>query len=466
MKVSWERLQENEVEYQVEVDTEQFGKSLDKAYRKLVSRVNIPGFRRGKAPRAILERYLGTEALVHEAVDELLPEAYTHALKESGFDPIDEPKVDIVQVGVDTPFIFKAKVQVKPEVTLGPLTGYDIKKNEPVVTDKEVDEQLDAMRDRLAQLVVDEAGEVKSGSFAVIDFEGFVDGEPFEGGSGEGYTLEVGSGTFIPGFEDQLIGARVGEEREVKVTFPSDYRAEHLAGKEATFKVTVREVKKKSLPDLDDSFAQQVSRHQTLQELRSELTNRLQRAADLEARRDYENRLVEAVVDVSSVDVPALMVERRIDRAVREFEARLKEDGLSLEGYFEATGRDPETFREGLRPSAEKAVKTDLVLEAIAKREGLNPTETEIDNEIRFMAIVNRIDEKQLTRLLSDWDVRKDVADSLKRQKALRHLVKLQEPVQEGDQGPVQEPAETDGPSSAEEPASAAAGSEERTEKA
>lgn len=457
MKVSWERLQENEVEYQVEVDTDQFGKSLDKAYRKLVQRVNIPGFRRGKAPRSIAERYLGTEALIQEAVDALLPEAYTHALKESGLDPIDQPKVDIVQVGADTPFIFKAKVQVKPEVTLGALTGYDIKKEEPVVTEKEVDEQIEGFRERQAQLAVDEAGEVVQGSFAIIDFEGFIGDEAFEGGSGEGYTLEIGSGTFIPGFEEQLIGAKAGEEREVKVAFPSDYRAEHLAGKDASFKVTVREIKKKALPELDDNFAQQVSRHQTLQELRSELTNRLQRAAGLEARRDYENRLVQAVVDASAVESPAIMVDRRVERAIRDFEARLQEQGLSLEGYFEATKRDLDSLKAEFRPGADKAVKADLVLEAIAKQEGLNPTETEIDNEIRFMAIVNRVDEKQIPRLLSDWDVRDDVKDSLRRQKALQHLVKLQEPSLESAQGENQDVTPGDNQVSPEESAPGAA---------
>lgn len=425
MKATWDRLEKNWMQFTVEVPADRFSAAVERAYRKLVQQARIPGFRPGKAPRFIFERYYGKESLLREAVDMLLPEAYGAAVEEANVEPIDQPEIDLEQVGEGQPLVFRGKVQVKPEVKLGPLTGFGITRAEAVVTPEQVDEQVNRLRERMAQLVPDESGAVATGSFAVIDFEGFVDGEPLQGGKGEGYTLEVGSNTFIPGFEEQLVGARVGETREVKVTFPEDYHAEHLRGKAASFNVTVKEVKRKELPALDDAFAASVSRFQTLQELRSDLENKLKETARAQAERDFRNKLLEAVADAAAVELPEVLVHRRIHTLIDDFAHQLSHQGMSLDDYARATGKDHDALHAEFAEPARKGVRADLVLDAVARQENLAVSEAEVDAEFDAMATLYKNQANDIHKLRRNPEYRERVRETLLRQKAIAHLVSL-----------------------------------------
>ncbi|WP_374713433.1 trigger factor [Symbiobacterium terraclitae] len=425
MKATWDKLEKNWMQFEVEVEASEFSKSIEAAFRKMNQQVTIPGFRRGKAPRAIFERMYGKEALVQEAVEQLLPRAYGQAVEQGQVEPIAQPEIELVQAEEGRPFIFKGKVQVLPEVTLGRLSGFGIEKTVPEITDEQVEEQLNALRERLATLVSDEAGEVVNGSFAVIDFEGFIDGEPFEGGKGEGYTLEIGSGTFIPGFEEGLLGAKAGETRDVNVTFPEEYHAEHLAGKPAVFKVTVQEVKKKELPELNDEFAQQVSPFKTVEELRGDIKNRLTEAAQQNAEREFRNKIVEAVTNDAAVEVPEVMVSDKVHDMIHDFEHQLAQQGFTLEMWHRVTGKTHEDLHKEFGPRAEQAVKTDLVLAAVAKREGLTVSEAEIEAEFdRLLAMYPR-QKADIERLRKNAGYRARMREDLLAQKAVEHLVAL-----------------------------------------
>lgn len=431
MKATWDRLEKNVLQFKVEVESERFAQAVDAAYKKLVRSARIPGFRPEKAPRPIFERYYGKESLIQQAVEDLLPEAYAEALAEGQVEPIDQPQIELEQVEEGADFIFKGTVQVKPEVKLGRIEGFGLEYPEVKVTDEQVEEQLNQLRERMAQLVPDESGEVKQGSFAVIDFEGYIDGEKFDGGSAEGVTLEIGSGQFIPGFEDQLVGMKVGDEKEIQVTFPEDYHAEHLQGKNASFKVKVKDLKQKELPALDDAFAASVSRFQTLQELRADIENKLKEAAQSQAERDFRNKVVEAVTAEAEVEVPEVLTHRRIHTLIDDFAHSLARQGVTLEYYLQATGKDHDALHQEFEEPAQKQVKADLVLEAVAKQEGLEATEAEIEAEFDAMAGLYQSQANEIERLRRDPEYRGRVRESLLRHKALNLLVDRNRPAAE-----------------------------------
>ncbi|HYF76674.1 MAG TPA: trigger factor [Symbiobacteriaceae bacterium] len=428
MKATWDKLEKNWMQFEVEVEASEFAKAIDSAFRKLNQRVTVPGFRKGKAPRALFERNYGKESLVQEAIDELLPRAYSEALVQNNIEPIDQPQVELVQAEEGMSFIFKGKVEIVPEVTLGKLSGFGIERPSGEVTDEQIDQQLNQLRDRMATLVSDESGEVKQGSFAVIDFEGFIDGVAFEGGKGENHTLEIGSGSFIPGFEDQLVGAKVGEETEVKVSFPAEYNAEHLAGKEALFKVTIKEIKRKELPELSDEFAADVSRFQTLAELRDDIKNRLAESAKNNAEKEFENKIVEAVANEATVDLPHVMVHRRVHDLLGELERNITAQGLSMEFWRQATGKSEHDMHEEMEEPAKQSVKQELVLGAVAKQEGLTVTDAELEAEFDQMLARFKGQEKEVKQLRKNPNYRERLRDSLLVQKTINHLVSLNAP--------------------------------------
>jgi trigger factor len=428
MKATWDKLENNWMQFEVEVAAEEFAKAVDAAYRKLSQRVTIPGFRPGKAPRALFERNYGKETLVQEAVEALLPRVYGEAVDQGKVEPIDQPEVELVQAEEGKPFIFKGKVQITPEVALGKLSGFDVAQPTSEVTAEQVDQQLTQLRERMATLVTDESNEVKQGSFAVIDFEGFVDGVAFEGGKGENYTLEIGSGSFIPGFEEQLVGAKVGDSPELKVTFPEQYHAEQLAGKEALFKVTVKEAKKKELPELNDEFAADVSRFQTLAELRTDIESRLAENAKANAAKEYQQKIVEAVAADATVDLPEVLVHRRVHDMMHEFEQNLASQGYSMDLWAQATGKSSHDLHEELEEPAKKSVKTDLVLGAVAKQANIAVSEAEIEAEFDQMLAQYKGQEKEINQLRKNPNYRDRVRETLLVNKTIEHLVSLNAP--------------------------------------
>lgn len=431
MKATWDKLEKNWMQFEVEVESGQFGQAINSAFRKLNQKATIPGFRRGKAPRVLFEKSYGKESLVQEAVEALLPQAYSAAVSEAEINPIDQPDIELVQAEEGRPFIFKGKVQVMPEVTLGKLAGFGIQKEAVSAAPEAVEEQIESLRQRMATLVTDEAGEVKEGSFAVIDFEGFVDDVAFDGGKAENYTLEIGSGSFIPGFEEQLAGAHAGETRDVKVTFPAEYHAEHLAGKEALFKVTVKEVKHKELPALTDELAAEVSPFQTVAELRADIEKRLREAAEEKADREFRNQIIDAVAAEASVELPEVLVHRRVHDMIHDFEHSLSRQGYSLDLWAQATGKSSEDLHHEFEEPAKKGVKNDLVLSAVARQEKLTVSEAEIDAEFDRMVSQYREQEKEIRRLRQNANYRERIYDGLLMQKTIEHLVSLNSAPQE-----------------------------------
>jgi trigger factor len=383
LKTKLERIERNEVALEIEVDADRLAKALQSAYRKVVVKVNVPGFRKGKAPRQILEAYLGKEALYEEALEEVIPQAYGEAVEEVDIEPVAQPKIDVVQMEDGKPLIFKANVVVKPEVTLGDLTGIEVEIPRVEVTDNEVNQRLTVMQVRYAKLEVAGAGATaENGDLLSLDFKGYIDGEPFEGGSGEDYSLELGSKTFIPGFEEQLVGSQADEEKEIIVVFPDDYQAEDLRGKEARFEVKIREIKKKELAPLDDDFAKDVSDFETLEELKQDIRTNLEEMAEKEKQQNIRTRVVAEAASRTEIDIPQEMIEKQIDQLLYQFAERMSYQGLQLETYMEMTGVTMETMRADVRPQAEQVVKENLVLEAVAKREDIKVTEEDFEKQI------------------------------------------------------------------------------------
>ncbi|MEN2467182.1 trigger factor [Ornithinibacillus sp. FSL M8-0202] len=401
MSVKWEKKEGNEGVLTFEVSAEEFETALDKAFKKVVKTVQVPGFRKGKMPRPIFEKRFGVEALYQDAVDIVLPEAYTKAVEESGIEPIDQPSIDIEQIERGQALVFTADVTVKPEVKLGDYKGLEVEELDTTVTDEDVDNELQQLRERHAELVVKEEGTVEEGDTVVMDFEGFLDGEAFDGGKGENHSLEIGSGQFIPGFEEQLVGKEVGVETEIQVTFPEDYHAEDLAGKEATFKVTIHEVKSKELPELDDEFAKDVDDEvETLEELKAKKREELETEKKQSAENAKREELINKASENAEVEVPEVMVETELDRMMREFEQRLQMQGMTLDLYYQFSGQDENALKEQMREDAGKRVKTNLTLEAIVKAENLDVTEEDIKAELENMASMYGVDTEQLTQML------------------------------------------------------------------
>ncbi|NLY56656.1 MAG: trigger factor [Firmicutes bacterium] len=423
MQTELKKLENNTVELTVEVEAERVNEAIEKAYRKLRTNVTIPGFRKGKAPRALVERHLGSAVLYEEAMNQLFPGAYSEALAKEQVEPIDDPQLELVQFGENKPFIFKATIEVKPEVKLGQYTGLKATKVVENVTEAQINMVLDQLRDRQAELVASEKQEVAKGDFVVIDFEGFIDDKPFSGGSGKDVTMEVGGGRFLPEFEEGVVGAKLGEEVEVSVTFPDEYGADSVQGKTAIFKIKVKEIKEKKLPELDDEFAKDVSEHETLAALKEEIAEAVAKDNERVASRRLEDELVRMVCEASEVDIPEKMIERQIDRRVNDLSLRLSQQGYTLEAYLEAEKISGDQLREEFRPGAIQDVKTALVLEAMAKKENIVVDEAEY--EARIKEIFGATDEdlpKLKARLEHDGASRR-FKDQILGEKILQFLV-------------------------------------------
>lgn len=386
MNTKVEKIEKNIVKLEVTVPVEKFREALQRSYKKNVGRFNIPGFRKGKAPMQIIERYYGEGVFFEDAINELIDKTYPEALKENNIIPVDYPEIDIAQVGKEVDLTYTARITVKPEVELGQYKGIEVKKIEYPVTDEDVEAQLNSMRDRNARIITKEEGTVEKDDIAVIDFEGFIDGVPFEGGKGENYELKIGSGTFIPGFEDQLVGAKIGETVDVNVSFPEDYHAEELKGKQALFKVTIKSIKVKELPELDDEFAKDVSEFDTLEELRADIRKHQEESNKQRAKKDYEDEVVKKVVELAKVDIPEAMINREIDYMIRDLDYRLQYQGLTVDKYLEIMGITMDTLKNDYREVATTRVKTNLVLEAIAKAENIDVTDEEIEKRAEELA--------------------------------------------------------------------------------
>ncbi|UNL84386.1 trigger factor [Priestia koreensis] len=422
MSAKWEKQEGNQGVLTVEVEAAQFDAALDKAFNKVVKQINVPGFRKGKMPRSLFEKRFGVESLYQDALDFVLPDAYGAAIDETGIEPVDRPEIDVEQIEQGKTLVFTAKVTVKPEVKLGEYKNLEVEKLDATVTDEDVENELKTLQERHAELVVKENGKVEDGDTAVIDFEGFVDGEAFEGGKGENYSLEVGSGTFIPGFEEQLVGTEAGVDTEVEVTFPEEYHAEELAGKKATFKVKVHEIKAKELPALDDEFAKDVDEEvETLDALKAKTKERLETEKTNEADTALRDALVEKAAENAEVEIPEVMFESEVNRMLQEFEQRLQMQGLNLELYFQFSGQDEAALREQMKPDAEQRVKMNLTLDAIAQAENLVVDDSELSKELENMAGMYNVSVEQLKSMLGgNLD---SLKEDLKIRKAIEFLV-------------------------------------------
>lgn len=383
MSVSVEKLEKNFVALEVTVEAEKFVNAVNQAAKLLAKKVNVPGFRKGKAPRRMVEQYVGKQALYDEALDQLVGIAYSEAVLESGIDPVDRPSVDLVQIEEGKDLIFKAKVMVKPEVELGEYKGLNIEQPAAVVTEEEVTEALKAKQQQHARLITLEEGKVENDDTVTLDFEGFTDGVAFIGGKAENYELVIGSGTFIPGFEEGLIGVEIGQPHDVNVTFPDEYHSAELAGKEAVFKTVVKKIQRKELSALDDEFAKDVSEFDTLDELKTDLRNKLMQTTEFRVKDEHAKSIITKVVDNASVEIPEVMITERIRVMLDDLSRNLAQQGLTLEQYYQFTNSNEQAMQEQLRPQAAESVKTDLVLETIAKAEGIEVSEDELDDEIK-----------------------------------------------------------------------------------
>ncbi|TCZ75186.1 trigger factor [Paenibacillus albiflavus] len=386
MKASWEKIEKNVGVLQVEVDADQVASALDKAFKKVVAKVNVPGFRKGKVPRALFEKKFGIESLYQDALDIILPDAYVQAVEEVQITPVDRPDVDVEQFGQGQTLKFKATVTVKPEVKLGEYKGLEVELADTAVTAEEIDAELARLQERHAELVVLEEGAAQNGDVAVIDFEGFVNDKAFEGGKAEKYSLELGSNSFIPGFEDQVVGMVKGEERDVNVTFPEDYQADNLKGASALFKVKLHDIKRKNFPALDDEFAKDVSEFDTLDEYKADIEKRLHETKVKDAEVKKEVDVVAKAAANAEIEVPAAMIETELNVMVKDFERRISAQGLNLELYYQFTGQTEATLKAQMKEDAEKRVRNNLVLEAISIAENIEATEADVDAEINRMA--------------------------------------------------------------------------------
>lgn len=395
----------NKVSLKIEVESKKFEDAVQKSYMKNRGRFNIPGFRKGKVPRKIIEVNYGEGVFYEDAINIVFPEAYEKAIEDHNLDPVDRPDVDIEEIEKGKPVVFTAEVTVKPEVTLGEYKGIEVEKVEYNVTEEEIDKELKNMQEQNGRIIEVEDRPVQNGDTLTIDYAGFVGEEQFEGGTAQNQTLEIGSGRFIPGFEEQLVGKNKGEEVEVNVTFPEEYQAENLAGKDATFKVTIHEIKEKELPELDDELAKDVSEFDTLEELKNDIKNRLEESSKNREEAENQNNVLAKVVEASEVEIPEVMIERQVDSEVNDFSYRLQFQGLDINKYFELTNTTMEDLRSQMKENAEKVVRNDLILEAIAKAEGIEPTDEEIDNEIEKMAKQYNQEADKLKKSLRESDM-------------------------------------------------------------
>jgi len=419
MKATAEKLENNTVVLDVEVDAEQLTDALDQAYRRLVKDVHVPGFRKGKTPRVVFENFVGKAALYNEAVEYVIPNAYAQAVDETGIEPVAQPEFEVEEVEEGKEIKFKATVRVKPEVTLGQYKGLEATKSNVMVTDNDVDQELARLQERHAQLISLDEGTVVSGDNTLIDFVGRKDGVEFEGGKGTDYSLEIGSGSFVPGFEDQLIGSTVGETKDITVTFPEDYANEDLKGQDAVFTVTIKGIKRKEIAPLDDEFAKDVSEFDTLEELRADLLNKLMETGENLAQQQIKAETVQKAVENAEVDVPEEMVDTRVNEMIENMERRISTQGLTMDNYLLYTGTNLEDLKNSFREDALRGVKTSLVLEAIVKAEDIEVSHEELDKEVVAMAENYQQDAKLLWKILEGRNQIKFIREGMQQQKAI-----------------------------------------------
>ncbi|HHV59454.1 MAG TPA: trigger factor [Clostridiaceae bacterium] len=424
MNVKLENIEKNVVKLEIEVDAEKFEEGLQYAYNKNKGRFAVNGFRKGKVPRNIIERVYGVEVLYEDAINFVCPEAYDQAVKENDLHPVEQPEIDIVSIGKGEKLVFTAKVTVKPEVELGQYKEIEVEKVEVKVTEEDVENEIKKEVEKNARMITVEDRAIEKGDMANIDFEGFLNGEPFEGGKGEKYELEIGSGTFIPGFEDQLIGANKGDEVDVNVTFPEEYDHKELAGKPALFKVKVNEIRKKVLPEVDDEFAKDVSEFETLEEYKADILKKLTEKAQKEAEEATREKVLQKVVDNANIDLPQVMIENRIDHIVQDFERRLNYSygNLGLETYLKYTNQNMEDFRKQFAERAENEVRTQLVIDKIRDIENITATDEDVQEEIKKLAEMYRQTEEEFKKHLSDRDI-EYIKEDLRLRKTIDFLV-------------------------------------------
>ena len=422
MSVQVEKLENNMAKLTIEVAAEELDKAIEKVYQKQKNSISVPGFRKGKVPRAMVEKMYGAAIFYEDAANELIPEAYEKAYDECGEDIVSSPKIDVIQIEKGKPFIFTAEVALKPEVTLGKYKGVKVDKVDVTVSDEDVAKEIDAERERNARSISVTDRAVKDSDQTVIDFEGFKDGVAFEGGKGENYPLTIGSGAFIPGFEEQLIGKNIGEEVEVNVTFPEQYQAEELAGQPAVFKVTVKEIKEKQLPELDDEFAAEVSEFDTLAEYKEDVKKNLTEKREKDAKNAKEDAVIEAIIEDAKMDIPEAMVETTQRQMIQEFAQNIQMQGLSMEQYFQFTGLTAEAMMEQVKPQAEKRIKSRLVLEAVVKAENIVATEEDFDNEIARMAEMYKMEADKVKESIGE-EGKKQFMEDLAVSKAVEFVV-------------------------------------------
>ena len=413
MSVQVEKLEKNMAKLTVEVPAEDVEKAIQGAYQKMKKSINIPGFRKGKAPRQLIEKMYGKEVFYNEAVDAMLPKAYSDAVEECGEEIVSYPKINVEQIESGKPFIFTAEVAVKPAVTLGEYKGIQVEKAPVEVTEEEIQAEVDKEREANSRTVTVEDRAVEKGDIATIDFEGFVDGVAFDGGKGENYDLEIGSNTFIPGFEDQLVGAEIGKELDVNVTFPEEYDAKELAGKAAVFKCKVNGIKVKELPEADDEFAQEVSEFDTLDEYKADIKAKLLKEKEDEAARAKEDAVIGKIIEGAKMEIPDAMVEYQTRQMLDEFAQRIQSQGISLDQYFQFTGLTEEKYMEEMKPRALQNIQSRLVLEAVAQAENLVAEEADIEEEIKKMADMYKMEADKIKELLGERqmeEMKKDIA--------------------------------------------------------
>lgn len=402
MSLQVEKLEHNMAKLTIEVSAEELEKALQGAYNKQKKNISIPGFRKGKVPRQMIEKMYGPEVFYDDAANQLIPEAYGKVYDEEDLEIVSQPKIDIVQIEKGKPFIFTAEVALKPEVTLGEYKGLKVEKISNRVTQKEIDAKLAEEQEKNARTVSVTDRPVQDKDEVVLDFEGFVDGVAFEGGKGENYPLTIGSGSFIPGFEDQLIGANLEEEKEVRVTFPEEYHAKALAGKDAVFKCTVHEIKVKELPELDDEFASDVSEFETLDAFKADIKAKIKEQKIAEGKRKQEDKAVEEAVANAQMDIPDAMIDTEVRQMANDFAQRLQQQGLTMDQYFQFTGMTAEKMTEELKPQALKRIQTRLVLEAIVKAENIEISDEKIDEEIQKMAESYKMEAEKLKEFMGE----------------------------------------------------------------
>ncbi|ADQ14326.1 trigger factor [Halanaerobium hydrogeniformans] len=422
MEINKEVLEGNKIKLDIEIESEKVEEALEKAYRKVVKDMTIPGFRKGKAPRKIVEKRYGEEVLHKDALDILIPQGYSQALEETDIEPIDQPEIADFYIAKGEPAKFTAVVEVKPEVELGEYKDLGIEKEDASVKEEEIDARLKNMQNEHSQLVTSERKELQEGDFAIIDFTGYVDGEEFPGGSAEEYSLEIGSGSFIPGFEEQLIGLEVGEEKTVEVTFPEEYQADDLAGQDASFDVKLKEIKVRKSPELDDDFAVEASEYETLAELKESIKEELSEQKEKNAENNYREELIKKVSENAEVEMTDTLVDEQLDQMFQSLSQSISQQGMEVEDYLGYMGIDEEEWREQNRDSAAERAKELLVLDAIAEVEGIEISDEELDEEIENIAEIHDREAEQIKAIFQMQGQLETLKDDIKRQKTIEFL--------------------------------------------